>query len=319
MEKPQNVVSHTEFDGLVRRLRILEDTSNATVSKLELTRDSLLHVASGFASVSRAKVSLDGGLQRTMKGTADYIINNFARIFDSLTNLNSDVKTLLELAETRQKFDFDGLELRPASTSNWKDAPKLPHLNKFESVENMADFIYELLPKLQGYLIAMHNKIVDSAGKMGEFADKTDTQLNFSAINSDLREIEVQLMELKSRVARAATKNDILNALKKSATAQSSSGETQTAIGTVRCIACGRTMEQVIGALTEEQADKLMGAPPNCVAAGAPTGTPYSPMYTGVAAESFDSAGMMESPRSVRPFRASAVSRRKIQIPMAPK
>jgi hypothetical protein len=100
---------------------------------------------------------------------------------------------------------------------------------------------------------------------------------------------------------------------------QDGDGATSTSIGIVKCIACGREMQQVAGAMTEDEASKLLGAAPNCVAAGPQIAAPFSPIYSASGSEAFDTAGLIESPRAVRPFRATISVRRKLQIPAPPK
>jgi hypothetical protein len=79
--------------------------------------------------------------------------------------------------------------------------------------------------------------------------------------------------------------------------------EGQTAVGRMKCMACGRDIPQVTGALTEAEAHRALGSAPNSMVykAGAPAkvGVVYQTK------EGFDS-GIVESPRSIRPFKPAS-------------
>lgn len=75
--------------------------------------------------------------------------------------------------------------------------------------------------------------------------------------------------------------------------------EGQTAVGRMRCMACGREIPQVVGAITEDEAQRILGPPPNSQVYRGKT-TNYGVLYR--EKEGFDS-GIVESPRSIRPFK----------------
>lgn len=88
--------------------------------------------------------------------------------------------------------------------------------------------------------------------------------------------------------------------------------EGNTAIGRVKCIACGRDINQVTGASNEEELLKTLGNAPNSHTfqiGSRVVGVQYTNR------DKFDSA-IIESPRSVRPFRpASQMKTRIRQVP----
>jgi hypothetical protein len=76
--------------------------------------------------------------------------------------------------------------------------------------------------------------------------------------------------------------------------------EGQTAVGRVKCMACGRDIPQVTGAITEAEAQRALGSAPNSMAYKS-----VGPAKVGIVfqtKEGFDS-GIVESPRSIRPFK----------------
>jgi archaellum component FlaC len=337
--------SAADLASLVKRLKSVEELSSSTTKRLDDTRDSLQHVVSAFGSIHHTRASLDPGLPLAMRATAEHVVNNFDVIFDSITNLKADVGTLHKLVRTKEGCDFSQIELRPPSDANWQDVPELPPLTKFNSVENIVTYIYEMVPQLQGYLTAMHAKILEPEiavstenpeidavkAEIGEIkveidgvkteidGVKTETgevKTEITEVTTDIVDVKTALAELRAQFAQIPTKSDLTAAIKKIKGMQS---DPLTSIGSVRCMACGREMQGVSGALTPEEAEKLLGSPSNFVVAGPSAAGPYSPIYSGNSMDAFDSAGILESPRSTRTFRSSTSARRRIYLPVSPK
>ena len=308
-DEKQVISSDLDLDGIEKRLKTLEDTANATTLKLQRTRDSVQYIASAFASINDTDVALDGDLKRVMKSTADHVIQNFAELFDKIKNIASEV------GKGRHDIDFDGRVLRPDAPANWRDQPKLPDLDKFHSVEDNVDYVYELIPRLQGYLNAMHGRIMDYDNMISNSVNRDEIASNMNGMQDKLNSLEDQIAALRAAFGKVATRNDIVAAVKK-AQLGINIDDGQTAIGYVRCIACGSQIPQVSGAMTEEEATEQLGAAPSCLATS-PSGRTFSAMYTN-STDAFDSGRLVESPRSVRPFRASLNARRKIAMPTTP-
>lgn len=309
-EEEKTITPEIDLEGMEKRLKCLEDNTNATTLKLQRTRDSVQHIASAFASINGTDVSIDGELKRVMKSTADHVIQNFETLFERVNNIGAEISTL---GKGGQDIDFDGCSLRPDAPADWRDEPKLPDLNKFHSVENIVDYVYELMPRLQGYLNAMHGRIIDYDGMVANALNRNDLNDLMGSLKDKLDLLEDQIAALRAAFGKVATRNDIVAAVKK-AQLGINIDDGSTAIGYVRCIACGSQIPQVAGAMTEEEATEQLGAAPNCLATG-PGGR--TAMYTN-STDAFDSGRLVESPRSVRPFRASLNARRKIAMPSTP-
>jgi hypothetical protein len=312
--------SAADFDRALSRLKEVESQSAAIATKLQSTRDAVQHVASAFGSIHQSRISIESGLQRGLRSTAEHIRNNFSLLFDGVSRLSSDVSRLTDgPAGQRYDTDFSTIDLRPAAPANFADPPKLPRLAKFRDVGDIVSYIYDTVPRLQGFLDAMHGKIAEVADIVPDLAVRAGVELTLAQLGSNVAELQRSVADVRVHVGRAATKGEVTAIARRLQGIQDGDAATSTSIGIVKCIACGREMQQVAGAMTEDEADRLLGAPPNCVAAAPQSDAPFVPIYAASGSEAFDTAGMIESPRAVRPFRATVAVRRKLQIPAAPK
>jgi hypothetical protein len=257
-----------------------------------------------------------------MANTADHIRSRFAAISDRIDRLGRELQALKDaMPEQRQETDFGRLELQPPFFTVWNEPPDLPALRKFESHENAIEYIYRLMPKLQGYLNAIHLKLTDVDNQLPAFARREDTdgaEANVADLSQSVEMLAKHLQDMRGMMGKMANKDEIVAALRKVHAPPAQGPDMRTAIGCVKCMACGRDMAQVSGAMPEEEATKMLGAPPNCVATGSPSALPFAPMYTANTMEAFDTARIIESPRAGRSFRAISAARRKIQHPVAP-
>ena len=108
--------------------------------------------------------------------------------------------------------------------------------------------------------------------------------------------------ELKDCIEQTATREEINGMVEDIFNNMSQGG--QTAVGRVRCIACGREIPQVTGATTEEDATRMLGQPPNSFVTGSKQASSTSLGMLYSKRDGFDS-NIIESPRSVRPFKPS--------------
>jgi methyl-accepting chemotaxis protein len=299
------------------RLQDIEEKAEYTATRVQHTRDALQQVASAFASVAHTTVSIEGGLQRGMRATSDHLIKNFAILFDGVSRLTAESKGLAEMfAEQMAQFDLSKLELRPPISPQWSDPPKLPQLRKFTGVDEAVAYIYSLVPKLQGYLSAVHKKLGSVDGVLPSFADRQETDTSISQLIGAANELQKQVTELQKQIGKMATKGDLAS-LKRAQTAAAQL-DMQTAVGCFRCMACGRDIQQVSGSMSEADAARMLGGAPSLVAVAPQNALPFSPLYGSSAAEAFDTSGIIESPRGIRSFAASSSARRKIQYPVTP-
>lgn len=291
------------------RLKSVEDGNNATAKKLQATRDAVQTIASAFASLNNTTAALDGSLNRVLHASANHVKDNFSTIFDLLNKLQSDVEKLQALIEAPKpvrppESDISGLYLRPPFTADWRDPPVLPKLQKFNRVSQAVDYIYDLVPRLQGYLNAMHDRMLDEEELFNRCADRFETDQALDDLQKQINELGGDLTELRRNLGKFASKADLANALKKLGYIDPDSN---TAAGRIRCIACGREVPQITGAMSERDAIRQLGSAPNCVVT--PSGHGVSQMFSNT--EKIDSNGLIESPRSLRPFRASCSVRKK--------
>lgn len=303
-----NLIPHNEdsMANVLNKLKELENNVTTNSLKIQLTRESVQHIATAYAAINNLNASLDGSLPRVMKQTSDKITKNFVLLFDAITNMSSEIKCLKNSKRPKEEFDISGLELRSGSVPNFQDPPKLPHLEKFGGVEDMVDYMYQLIPKLQGYLYSMHDKISENVNGIGKCAEKEATNTSFRSVNNDIEDLTADMNNIRNALAKVATRADLIGALKKFGSQSESDGST--AVGRVKCIACGRDIQQVTGAMHEEDAERQLGTPSNCLATGGSVGAMYSSI------DGLD-GGLIESPRSLRPFKGSISAKRKIATP----
>ncbi|OHT09300.1 hypothetical protein TRFO_21869 [Tritrichomonas foetus] len=212
--------------------------------------------------------------------------------------------------ESVSKPDYDLTRVRPypAMKANWYDDPNLPPIQTFVNLEDAIDFIYRLHPPLQAYLTAMNKKLAETVEELGRKIDRDQVDRLFLKIQSIIGELRSHIDALKNNLKNTATRDEINDIFEELMIANRS--DSQTAVGRVRCMACGRETPQVTGALTEAELQRALGTPPNSIAYRS------GPSHVGVCYNSrdgFDSE-IVETPRSVRPFKQKRV-KSKIKSP----
>ena len=163
--------------------------------------------------------------------------------------------------EWQPKIDLSGLNLRPEPKIEFDEPPDLPKLEKFKDVESTVDYIYEVIPKLQAILNCYHDKI-DSLPNteldrdfLSELMDK---------IRGSMAGMAKEVEDLKNNMNKGLTRADVARMIREMSTVEGESD--QTSVGCVKCIACGRDMRQVAGAMSEDEATRTMGPPPMSMA-----------------------------------------------------
>jgi hypothetical protein len=165
-----------------------------------------------------------------------------------------------------------------------------------------------MVPKLQAHLTAVQGKVADLAREIETKADRGLVEKMYDRFQLMGTELKNGLEDLKRALELTATREEINGIIED--LLESMNMETETSVGRVKCIACGREMNKVAGALTEAEISRALGTPPNSIAfnTGAP---PIGVAYQ--SREGFDGA-IVESPRAVRPFRP-AQTRPKLKHP----
>ena len=210
-------------------------------------------------------------------------------------------KSQAEPAILQPDYDLSKLRPYPPCVVHWRDPPELPMVRQFTNMGDVVDYIYRLMPKLQGILNAMHGKILDLNSDLMNKVDKAAVEKFFNKFQAVASEMKDHIDKLQQAMEDTASRGEI-NQIVEDLFAQLNI-DNETAIGAVKCIACGRDMSQVAGAMTEAELARALGNPPNSIAYKSHT-APFSVAYS--SNDHFDSA-ITESPKAIRPLRAMPV------------
>lgn len=294
-----------QLGDLAKRLKSLEDSFTNNNKMLITTHEAVKCLATAYGGLSKTAAPLDNNLMKVLNGSTNQVVNNFKIIFDALTQFKGDLGMLMDKVNNYKEptagvtIDLSDINPRPGYVASWRDNPELPQITKFDNINEAVDYIYQLIPKLQGYLNAMHGKIVDNTSDLDGMIDKETLEKLLEKLRQAIIDMDDDLTELRKGMNKSLTRADVIALIK----ALTNQEDTSTSVGTVRCIACGRETTVVNGAMTEDEALKRLGAPPNSLAyMTIGGGSNYGQLYTGN--DTMDRE-FNESPRSKRPFRAS--------------
>lgn len=291
-----------EMKNMSRKVDKCESSSNDN-------RTHIQTIATAYAGLSKTTASLDSSLPRVLSNSTDQVNQNFSKIFAQLKQLKNKMnekpavteRSIVEIQPEPIKIDLSNLNPRPSCKVEFEDPPDLPRLEKFNEIESSVDYIYEMVPKLQAILDCHHDKI----------SSLPDSSLDRDFLNELIEKIRnamagmaKDLDDLKNNMNKGLTKADVARMIREMMNTADDDPE-QTSVGCVKCIACGRDMRQVAGAMTEDEALRTLGEAPNSVAmfpdiGGGSMGQMYS--------RTLDRDGL-ESPRSKRPFRKCKVTK----------
>jgi hypothetical protein len=286
------------------RLNLVEDTALKNGRTVNDLYSFVQSIANGYGRINSSVIPLDKGMEKPLNAVADSINSNFKAIFDALAKNQNDIAELLRAAAEEKpvptlEIDLSNLNPKPPVTRSWQDPPNLPEIAKFETVNDAVAYIYNLLPILQGHLTAIHGRVVDNVHDLSGIMDREALEAFLEKLRRAILEMDNELAELRRGLGRNLTKADVLALLNQALLDR----ETETAIGSVKCIACGKETRQVSGATIETDSVRRLGVPPNALAllslvGGGHIGQLYSNQ------EQMQSA-IQEAPRSVRPFRGA--------------
>jgi hypothetical protein len=144
----------------------------------------------------------------------------------------------------------------------------------------------------------MHEKVIELTQTVDMKADRGLVQKIFDRFQNIVGELRNGIDDLRHGLQQTPTREEI-NALLDELVS-SLNIETQTAVGRVKCIACGREMNRVAGALSEAEIARVLGSPPNSIVFQGAANPGIAVAYQ--SREGFDSA-IVESPRAIRPAR----------------
>jgi gas vesicle protein len=290
-----------QINDLNGRLRLLETKSEGTAHGLRLANEHLRTVANSIALLNDTTTRLDGSLQETLGTATRKVRDDVRNLFDLVGGMKADVERL-QPRSPRPTADADLLQLmlRPDAVADWRDPPELPRQRKFSKVSQVVDYDYEMVPKLQGYLNAMHDRLIETADT---YPPRAEVQGVIDDLVKRIEECDREVAGLRRAVARMVTRAEFAAFAKRMSDTDDPDGNTS--IGRVKCIACGRDVIQITGAMTEREAMRQLGPAPTSLATG-PRG--MGQIFANAAALD---ASLVESPRSVRAFKAGLSVRRK--------
>lgn len=304
-----------QYGDIADRLQSLEDTVFKNGKKLHETREYVQQVASSISLFNNTCAKLDNTLPDVLKASVTSVTDNIQSLKDELAKLKDQVHGISIVKQRAAEpvvihdkgggvdFDITSIKPYPSVVAHWRDPPELPPIHPFLNIGEVVDYIYRLVPKLQAHLTAMQAKIVENASDILGKVDKSLVEKMFEKFQSVIGEMAGRIDDLKDAVEQTATREEINDMVEDILNSMSMDG--QTAVGAVKCMACGRDIPQVTGAQTEQEAYRSLGNAPNSMAFHNRS-TNFGVQYQ--TKEGFDS-GIVESPRSIRPFKpASRVS-----------
>lgn len=312
LEKHMNMQmsQFSNVSELTRRIESVEDCTNDNTKTVHELKSHVQTIASSFAGISKVPASLDSSLAKSLTRSTDLIVNNFKKLFEGLAKQSDDLtecrKTVQELSNAEPKsfeIDLSDLKVRPGYVASWRDLPLLPQIYKFKTVNEAVAYLYELMPKLQGHITAMHGRIVENTEELLDVIDKETIESLIEKLRRAIVSMNNELGDLKTNLKRNLTKSDVIALISEMMGNQDFDKET--AVGTVRCIACGRDMGQVSGASPEIETIKKLGIPINSLTTKVTANTLGQLYYN----QDTMISGIVEQPRSIRARSSCKVSR----------
>ena len=353
-EIPKNVnndkamMDKEELEGrlneLTNRIEYLEKSVNNNTKNISETNGNLEKMTNAYAGIVDKKAPVDSALNTNLWNATSQIKDKFKTIFDTLaqhgqllsmeperevvereiTKFNNDSSIAnngndsnndnSNQVDIMKLLDISNLEPAKEVKVAWEVPPVLPKLHKFDSIIDNVGYTYQMVPKLQAYLYSMHDRMDDLTTNTRDFSGLEDL---LAKLKDSILAMDKELNQLKNALKKSVTRQEVLDMLR------DNEEMTGTSVGSVRCIACGREVTQVAGAMSEIDALKTLGAPPNSIAVFG-NSTRVSQMYTndssldynGTTTRGLDT-GIIESPRSTRSYKASPcrVTRRPRQSP----
>ena len=325
IEKPS--VNTDELNAKIKELedkiQLLENGVQNNTRYITDTKNDLQTMTNAYAAIIDRKAPLDNNLGMNLNATTQHIKEKFKEIMKKLedheSRLNNQPQERVIEREIKNNVDyaalFDISHLNPDKEfkATWEMPPKLPTLQKFDSIVDNVDYTYKLIPKLQGYLYSMHDRMDDLTANTKDYSGLENLLAN---LKDSIRAMERELNSLKNALKKSVSRQDVLDLLR-----EQQEEITGTSIGSVKCIACGREVSQVAGAMSEIDALKTLGAPPNSIAVFGTTpritqiySSDTALDYGNYSARTADT-GIIESPRSSRSYKASTCRVRRTPRP----
>ena len=205
-----------------------------------------------------------------------------------------------EPQQATHEFDITSIHPYPPVAAHWRDPPELPPIHPFLNIGEVVDYIYRIVPRLQAHMTAMQAKIVENAGEISNKVERMVIEKMFEKFQTVISGLSKRVAELKEGYDRTPSRDEINSIV--TSMIKMISQESQTSIGRLRCIACGREIPQVTGAMSEDEAINALGPVSNSTVFHV-----HEPSNIGVRygdTEHFDSE-IVEAPLSIRPNKIS--------------
>jgi predicted nucleic acid-binding Zn-ribbon protein len=300
-----------ELSVLSNRLGSIEERVFSNGKNIRLVRTCVQQIASSLGVFNGTSPTLDDSLPEVIGNSLKSVNVRIESLCKGIEMLKEKVKTLhiprkqsegplIEQQAHHESTDFDLSSIRPypLMVATWRDPPDLPNVESFMNVREVVDYIYRFVPKLQAHLAAMHTKLVEQNADIAAKTDKPAVEKLFEKFQTIIRDVHVRMDELASAIEQTASREEVNQIIDEVISLIRPDG--QTAVGQVKCMACGRGIAQVVGAVSPQDAHRTLGTPTSSLVfkSGA---SPVSVM--GQAKGGFD-PGIVESPRSVRSLRS---------------
>jgi hypothetical protein len=278
--------------AITARMAAIEGDSQASKLVVSKCREDIDQLARALGTLESQKTAMESIFQRSLNGAVSKIVEALNHCIDCVRDLGLKVDALaarVQAPRVPPEPDLYHLHLRPEIHPDWTQEPQLPKLTRFGKIAEAVDYKYAMVPKLQGYLSAIHNRLLETA-------DLYPTREEVQGVLDEILNKLDDLGDVRKSLFRYVTKSDLASVLKR--LGHDLDLDAPTAVGRVRCVACGRDVPQIAGAMTEREVIRSLGVPTNSIAGKAGMGQLFSD------SAEVDSA-IVESPRSKRPFKAS--------------
>jgi hypothetical protein len=170
--------------------------------------------------------------------------------------LSAAEKTVIirETVVSKPLINFEEFHPYRVVPASWSDCPELPQIATFASMSEFVDYVYRLVPKLQTHLSAIHGKVVEMDKAMEDKISRDLVEKMFDGFQGIVAGLTRGLDGFKLALERTATRTEVNEIIRN--VFHPHNPETETSIGCLRCMACGREIERV----TDTAPSPLTGA-----------------------------------------------------------
>lgn len=262
-------------------------------------------------------IKLDENIYYILKEPISTVNDNFHSLSKQIKLLKEKIEAQQALIEKRPKemiqitpksqepathgLDITSIHPYPAVVAHWRDPPELPAIHPFLNIGEVVDYIYRIVPRIQAHMTAMQGKIVENASEISNKAERILVEKMFEKIQSVISGLSKRVSELKEGYDQTPSRDEINSIV--TSMVKMISQQSQTSIGRLKCIACGREIPQVTGAMSTDEALNALGPVSNSTVFHVNTPSNVDVRYGDT--DHFDSE-IIEAPLSIRPNKISA-------------